>query len=51
MKVVGVEIEDEGVKVSFEDGSEVKADIVVGADGLRSVWYFGTSRRLDADKI
>jgi salicylate hydroxylase len=40
-KVVGVAIEQEGVKVIFEDGSEVRADIVVGADGLRSVSFPG----------
>ncbi|KAM0724168.1 hypothetical protein Q7P37_000050 [Cladosporium fusiforme] len=27
---------DEGVRLSFEDGSEVEADLVVGADGIRS---------------
>ena len=35
--VVGVEMEDSGVKVRFEDGTEVVADLVIGADGLRSV--------------
>lgn len=39
-KVVGVQIEA-GVTVRFEDGSKVKADVVVGADGLRSVWSPG----------
>jgi len=38
-KVVGVAIEQEGVKVIFEDGSEVRADVVVGADGLHSVSF------------
>jgi salicylate hydroxylase len=36
-KVVGVEFEEEGVIIIFKDGSRVLADIVVGADGLRSV--------------
>jgi len=32
-----VEVDGEGVTVSFEDGSVVKADILLGADGIRSV--------------
>lgn len=28
---------DHGVRLSFEDGSEVEADLVIGADGIRSV--------------
>jgi len=36
-KVVGVEFEEEGVTIIFQDGSRVLADIAVGADGLRSV--------------
>ena len=36
-KVVGIDIEEQGVIVRFHDKTSVKADIVVGADGLRSV--------------
>jgi salicylate hydroxylase len=36
-KVVGVQIEGEGVRIRFQDGGEVRADLMVGADGLRSV--------------
>jgi salicylate hydroxylase len=35
--VTGIEIEEEGVSIKFKDGSIAWADIVVGADGLRSV--------------
>jgi salicylate hydroxylase len=37
-KVTDVEIEDQGVRILFRDGSQATADTVVGADGLRSVW-------------
>lgn len=30
-------IKDSGVRLSFEDGTEVIADLVVGGDGIRSV--------------
>jgi salicylate hydroxylase len=36
-KVVGIDIEGEGVIIRFQDGSRVWVDIAVGADGLRSV--------------
>jgi salicylate hydroxylase len=36
-KVVGVDIEEHGVTITFKDGSKARADIAVGADGLRSV--------------
>ena len=36
-KVVGVEFEEEGVTIKFQDRSRVLADIAIGADGLRSV--------------
>jgi salicylate hydroxylase len=36
-KVVGIEIVEEGVTITFADGSIAEADIAVGADGLRSV--------------
>jgi 2-polyprenyl-6-methoxyphenol hydroxylase-like FAD-dependent oxidoreductase len=39
-KVVGIEIEEEGVTINFKDGSRAWADIAVGADGLRSVRLF-----------
>lgn len=32
-----VEFKEEGVTISFEDGSVVEADVFLGADGLRSV--------------
>lgn len=36
-KVVGVDVLEDGVRVKFEDGTEAEADILIGADGLRSV--------------
>ncbi|EPE34775.1 FAD/NAD(P)-binding protein [Glarea lozoyensis ATCC 20868] len=37
-KLVGLEdLSENGVKLTFEDGSEVIADLVVGGDGIRSV--------------
>ena len=37
-KLVGLEdLGKEGVKASFEDGTETIVDLVVGADGIRSV--------------
>jgi len=36
-KFDGVKIRDDGVQVSFKDGTTVSADILLGADGLRSV--------------
>ncbi|KAE9373076.1 FAD/NAD(P)-binding domain-containing protein [Stipitochalara longipes BDJ] len=35
-KVAGIDIEEGGVAITFEDGSRALADIAVGADGLRS---------------
>jgi 2-polyprenyl-6-methoxyphenol hydroxylase-like FAD-dependent oxidoreductase len=36
-KFRSVEVDSEGVRVSFQDGSMARADIFLGADGLRSV--------------
>ncbi len=37
-KLVGLkDLGKDGVRVSFEDGSETVVDLVVGADGIRSV--------------
>jgi salicylate hydroxylase len=36
-RFVSLESDSEGVTVSFEDGTEARADILLGADGLRSV--------------
>jgi len=36
MKVTGFAESDEGVEVRFEDGTSAQADVLVGADGLRS---------------
>jgi salicylate hydroxylase len=36
-KVVAIEIGEDGVTVAFKDAARASADIVVGADGLRSV--------------
>lgn len=36
-KFSSVEVDSEEVVVSFADGSVVQADILIGADGLRSV--------------
>lgn len=36
-KTVGVDIFDEGVKLRFADGTSAEADILIGADGLKSV--------------
>ena len=32
-----VDIESGGVRLNFEDGEEVVADLVIGGDGIRSV--------------
>lgn len=34
------DLESVGVKLGFEDGEEVVADLVVGGDGIRSVLHF-----------
>ena len=40
-KLVGLkDLGKDGVRVSFEDGSETVVDLVVGADGIRSVCPF-----------
>ena len=31
------DLEDNGVKLNFEDGTEAVADLVIGGDGIRSV--------------
>jgi 2-polyprenyl-6-methoxyphenol hydroxylase-like FAD-dependent oxidoreductase len=36
-RFAGAEVDSDGVSVSFEDGTTARADILVGADGLRSV--------------
>lgn len=36
-KLKSVRVDDDGVDVFFEDGSSVRADMVLGADGIRSV--------------
>jgi len=36
-KVSGIDIEEQRVTVHFQDGTTIKTDVVVGADGLRSV--------------
>lgn len=35
-RVVGVNIQGEGVDVEFEDTTTINADLLVGADGIRS---------------
>lgn len=35
-RVVNVKIQDEGVDVEFEDTTTIHADLLVGADGIRS---------------
>lgn len=35
---------EQGVTISFQDGSTATADILIGADGIRSVSHFLTSR-------
>jgi salicylate hydroxylase len=37
MRCVGVETGDTGAKASFADGTIVDADLIVGADGIRSI--------------
>lgn len=32
-----IEHDDEGVSVYFEDGTSAKGDILVGADGIKSI--------------
>jgi salicylate hydroxylase len=46
-RLVGLEnLTDGGVKLSFEDETQVTADLVVGGDGIRSVsWYFPLSMK------
>lgn len=39
-RFAAVETTDDGVTAAFEDGEKVKADILLGADGLRSVGSF-----------
>lgn len=36
-RVQRIEHDDEGVSVYFEDGTSAKGDILVGADGIKSV--------------
>ncbi|KAF2121671.1 hypothetical protein BDV96DRAFT_564703 [Lophiotrema nucula] len=36
-RVTGITYDDNGVTVSFEDGSSAKGDILVGADGINSI--------------
>jgi len=37
-RLVSVEdLDDEGVRLRFEDGREERVDLVIGADGIRSV--------------
>ncbi len=38
-KLLTAEVDVDGVSLGFEDGTSVKADLVLGADGLRSVSY------------
>ncbi|KAH6661189.1 hypothetical protein BKA67DRAFT_78007 [Truncatella angustata] len=35
-RVVGAQVDDEGVKVTCQDGTVVEGDILIGADGVRS---------------
>jgi len=37
-KVVTAEVNEKGVTLKFKDGTSATADILLGADGLRSVW-------------
>lgn len=39
-KLVAAEVNDEGVTLNFKDGTSATADILLGADGLRSVSHF-----------
>jgi len=36
-RVVGFEEEDDGVRLNFADGSSARGDLLIGADGLKSV--------------
>lgn len=36
-KLKSAAVDDDGVDVFFEDGTSVRADIILGADGIRSV--------------
>ena len=43
-RLVSLENRNEGgVRLLFEDGEEVVADLVVGGDGIRSVWFASLS--------
>lgn len=39
-KAVSAQVGEKGATVFFEDNTSVRADIVVGADGIKSVWIF-----------
>lgn len=36
-KISSIDTKGEGVELGFEDGTTAKADLVIGADGIRSV--------------
>lgn len=38
-------IEEGGVRLTFEDGTETTADLVIGADGIRSVYLPNSQRK------
>ncbi len=39
-KAVSVQVDEKGATVFFEDNTSIRADIVVGADGIKSVRIF-----------
>ena len=50
----GIEERDEDVVARFEDGSQVAADLIIGADGVRSVvrdWVSPGSRLRDSGQV
>lgn len=45
-KIARAEAREDGVSLHFEDGSSAHGDILIGADGIRSVCRTGTSASL-----
>lgn len=49
-KALSAQVDEKGAAVFFEDNTSVRADIVVGADGIKSVWIFSFTLISPVDK-